>query len=148
MAKVQVVPFMPAHYLEAVRDVPSWIRPEDSAAAFYQGGPAWTGLVDGAVAICAGISIRWEGLGEAWAVWTPLGQRHLRGCHRAVRSGMAQIIADHRLRRVQAVVIEDFWAGRLWASHLGFEEESTLPAYGPNGETMVMYRWLRTKGGP
>ena len=135
MGKFIVVPFEPAHYLEAVSGAPYEGDPEASAEVYYKAGPAWTGLVDGAVVACAGIMLLWPGLGEAWAVWTPRGRAHIRSIHRAVRDGMRDIVDDHHLRRVQAKVVEGFWEGRLWANHLGFNIEARMQKYGPNGET-------------
>ncbi len=144
MTKLRIVPFEPVHYLEATKGWPVLVMPpEESAVIYAKAGPAWTGLVDNAVAACAGVAIQYAGVGEAWAVWTPLGRQHLRDVHRAVRKGLVEIIASHGLRRIEARILVDFWAGRLWAQHLGFEFESTMAKAAPGGADFVMYVLLR-----
>ncbi len=85
MTKLRVVPFEPAHYLEATKGWPVLLASHEQSAEFYAkaNNPAWTALLNNAVAACAGVVIHYAGVGEAWAVWTPLGRQHVRQVHRA-----------------------------------------------------------------
>ena len=138
MADRRVIPFHVEHYLEATQGMPVFGDPREHGRVFEQAGPAWTGLVNDHVAAVAGIIILHPGLGEAWAVVTPLGRQHIRFVHRAVREGLRAIIQEHQLIRVQAKVIPDFFPGRLWAAHLGFREESRMPLAAPGGRDFLM----------
>ena len=146
MGDRRVVPYESAHYIEAAGTP----QPPD-AGQFYAQHPAWTALIDDRVAACAGIIIRWAGVGEAWAIWTPLGQepRHRRFIHRAVRDGLWRIIAARGLYRVQAQIATACWPARLWAHHLGFTvDEGDMALYGPNRESytqVVLFPGLSAK---
>jgi hypothetical protein len=146
MAECRVIPFHVEHYLEAVQGMPVIGDPTENGRCFERAGPAWTGMIGDAVAGCAGVALLSPGVGEAWAVLTPLGLGHMRWIHRAVRDALRAIIAEHRLRRVQARVIADFFPGRLWAAHLGFREESRMFLAAPGGRDFIMCA-MYPKGG-
>jgi RimJ/RimL family protein N-acetyltransferase len=140
---LDVRPFRPEDYVAAVA-----ARGEPEARALQQGrvyvkyGAAFSGFLDGAIVGCAGLMLPWPGLGEAWAILTPLGRAHGGVVHRAVLRGLRGLIRTHGIRRLQADVIADFAPGCAWMTHLGFHREGLMPAYGPGGETFVRYAWL------
>jgi hypothetical protein len=138
MADRRVIPFHVEHYIEATREMALEIAPREAALLYRKTGPAWTAMVGDQVAACAGIIVLHHGLGEAWAVVTPLGLANVRFVHRAVRDGLQAIIQEHSLIRVQAKVIAGFFPGRLWAAHLGFREESRMPLAAPGGRDFIM----------
>jgi hypothetical protein len=147
MAERRVIPFHVEHYLEATKGIAVLGDPAKIGENLGGSGPAWTGMIGEAVGGCAGVMILNPGVGEAWAVLTPLGLAHMRFMHRAVRDGLKTIIAEHDLRRVQARVIADFYPGRLWAAHLGFKEESRMYLAAPGGRDFLMCAMYRN-GGP
>jgi hypothetical protein len=110
-----------------------------AARTMEAGGPAWSGFVDDQLAICAGVIIPWQGLGEAWAAFTPVGRQHPLFCHRSVTRILKDIIRYHRLRRLQADVVLEFSDARRWAESIGFHRESLKPLAGPHGETLIGY---------
>lgn len=135
-----IVPYRPDHlaalrlqplqaFMGAFIDCPGY--PEHLA----QAGPAYTGLVGGAVVICAGVSLELPTRGTAWALLSEQACRHLIGCTRAVET----FLRDAQIRRVQTYVDTAFAAGHRWARLLGFEREGTLRAWGPAGEDYDLY---------
>ena len=105
-------------------------------------GPAYTATVDGEVAGCAGVALAGPGYGAwgtAWALLGPLAQAHPRFVVMAVAVGLARIIRDHHLVRVEADVLADFPQARRWVEWMGFQEESQMPLRGPEGTTMIRY---------
>lgn len=140
-----IVPYRAAHYREVTRYGLSPLvgLTSDEIADYYaHRGAAYTGMVGDKIAGCAGVVSHWPGAGEAWAILTDVGRAHPAFIHRVVKRTLSEIIANSRLRRVQADVVAEFAAGRRWVEHLGFEFESLMPRYGPNGEDFVRYRIL------
>jgi hypothetical protein len=105
-------------------------------------GPAYTLWIGDRIAACMGVMIPWEGHGDGWAVWTPLGLRHPGLVHRMAKPGLRRIIRDYKLRRLQADVIAAFPAGRRWAEHMDLTFEGLMPAFGPHGETFARFAWI------
>lgn len=108
-------------------------------AESIQGPYTWTGLIDGKVAGFAGIQVKWEGRGLAWAMLSPhLTPRNFIRVHNKVRDILdtAQI---QRLRRIETAVRVDFQAGHRWAGALGFEREGLMRRFTPNGCDAVLY---------
>lgn len=137
-----VVPFEPNHYVEAINSPHVIGDAYEAGVIYHDRGPAFTGLIDGKVAACAGVATFWPGMGEAWAVVTELGRQHRREVHRAVKTIFGSIVRDGGYHRIQADVVANFAVGRRWAEHLGFEFESFMRKYGPRGEDYVRYRIL------
>jgi hypothetical protein len=134
----EVRPFCPSDYVRvAALDGRQGDDLEQTASTFAMSGPARTLCIYGEPLACAGISIQWTGLGLAWAIVSSLALKHRRALHSSVKDGMREMIAAYGLRRVDALVMADFWVGRRWLQGLGFVEESLMPRYGPAGETMV-----------
>ncbi|HXG17185.1 MAG TPA: hypothetical protein VNK50_13115 [Calidithermus sp.] len=161
MAELTVRAFRAADYVAAVREAGlahDWQDPWLVGRAHERFGVAWTAEIDGALALLAGVDLPWPGRGEPWAVWTPLGQRHAGPLHRQVLRRLGQVIAEHRLRRLQMECVADFAAARRWIAHvgaylarLGWRAEWEVqgqpaalrrPAWGPQGEDFLLYSWL------
>lgn len=107
-------------------------------------GPAHTLRIDRQIAACYGIAVLWPGLGEAWAILTPLGKRHPLVVTRAIARALDRTMRLWRLRRVQADVSAMNSSACRWVELLGFVRESTMPRFGPHGETF--YRYVRFHG--
>lgn len=119
--------------------------PEDGVAligvpAVFGPGPAFTATVNDEVAACAGVVLAsYAPWGTAWALLGPLGRQHGMFVSRAVKRGLAAIIADYGLVRVEADVLAHFPAAMNWLEWLGFAEEGYMPKRGPKGEDMIRY---------
>lgn len=116
---------------------PSSQRPEDIAVTQ---GPAFSGFIDGQLAVVGGVQIPWAGVGHGWCMLTDVGRAHGGIVDRAVVTYLRAIVHDHRLRRVQTHVLGDFVPGQRWAERLGFHVEVVLRRFfGPEGEDMIQY---------
>ena len=102
--------------------------------------PAFTALIDGELAACAGIDLfEWSPVGTAWAFIGPLGRAHSVSIVRAVLRGLQDLIRQHGLVRVEADALADFHGARRWLGWMGFEDEGMKRLRGPQGENMIRY---------
>ncbi len=86
-----------------------------------------------------GVLPYWPGVGEAWFALAPgVEPRHYLGGIRLIRSYLAYLLACGGYRRIQADVLD---AHQKWVRLLGFELESEMLGYGPDGSTY--YRYVR-----
>lgn len=108
-------------------------------------GPAFTGLYRDQVIAIAGVIPFWEGVGEAWAMFSPEAYKHAFFIHRGVIKVLGQIVAKSGLRRVQAMVQKDFAVGNRWIKALGFQFEGEMPEYF-NRKTFNRYAIVLTEG--
>lgn len=136
----ELVPFQAAH-LVGVR----WTEEEhakllgERAFVHYERYPGYTAFCGGEFLAAAGVVIPYPGMGEAWAIASNLVWSHKVYFHRTVARVLDQIIADFKLRRVQAMVRANFDTSHGWVQRLGFEKEAVLHQYGIKGEDMVVY---------
>ena len=130
MANLQVRRFVPSDYLALAGEVTG------------PRAPAFTALIDGELAACAGIDLfEWTSVGSAWAFLGPLGRHHGARISRAVVRGLAGIVRDYGLVRVEADCLAAFPAAHRWLTwrKMGFQLEGTMLKRGPHGETMLRY---------
>lgn len=97
-------------------------------------GCAFTGLIEGRVAGCAGVRPLWAGVGEAWAVFSLEALDRPVALFRAAARGLAAMEDAQGLRRIQATCHADHDAGARFLQALGFEREGLLRRYGLRGE--------------
>jgi RimJ/RimL family protein N-acetyltransferase len=102
-------------------------------------GGGWTALVDGAPVACAGLVEQWHGRALAWALIGDAAGRHFVSITRAVKRALN--LAHYR--RVEAQVDAEFSAGIRWAQLLGFEVESIMRKFTPEGRDAFMYVRIR-----
>ena len=106
-------------------------------------GPARTVVdPDGAVVFCAGIHHFWHGTGEVWALFSPLARRYLE-TPRFAKQLLELYVARFGYERLQAVVNPDWPEAVRFIELLGFEKETLMKKYGPNGVDMVLYAWVK-----
>ncbi len=104
-----------------------------------QQGPAYTAVLEGKVLVCAGVSILWKGVGEAWLLTHPdIGDYRI-WFYRKLKKMFNLIIKKYKLHRVQSDVDCNFQESCNMMEHLGFEIESLMQSYGPNKEDFVRY---------
>jgi hypothetical protein len=111
----------------------------EDRAKMYANGPSYTGIIDGEVAICAGVVILWPGVGEAWIAAAPLVYQYPLFLHRNVTRMLDRIIAEYNLHRVQAIVTHDFVRGQRWIERIGFKREGMLTQYLPDKTDCIRY---------
>lgn len=137
---MEIVPFEPRH-LRRVRPQPAqaelalyrdWLA--DRLDAYALRGCAFTGLVAGRVAACAGVRPLWPGVGEAWAVFSLEALDRRFALFRATARGLATIENRQGLRRVQATCHENHPEAARFLQALGFRREGLLRRYGLCGE--------------
>jgi len=132
--ELRVVPYEPEHFLRIQRKCTNLQHAmgfgtlEELARIFLR-GPAYTGFANEEIVGCGGIMLLWRGVGEAWAVASPLAGRYPKFFHKTIRQFLAWLIEKHRLERVQAMVDENFEAGLRWAWSLGFRPEGPMAKY-------------------
>jgi hypothetical protein len=117
-------------------------RPLEMGRMYAAYGPAYTIRIDGEIAATLGVLIPWDGHGDCWAVFTPLGFRHGALIHRQIVRFLRRLIRDYKLMRLQSDVIADYQKGINLVEHLGFHLEGLMPHFGPHGETFARYAWL------
>src|SRR4030095_3467184 len=128
MAKLVIRPFVPDDY-HVIAGHAADIK-----------GPAFTGLVDGEIAACAGVVLDAHARGgTAWAYVGRLGRQHGYFVSRSVIRGLLDIIRRHKLIRVEADARADFALARRWLGWMGVEDEGGVRKRGPKGEDMIRY---------
>lgn len=135
----QVVSFIPEHYrwLEGRHaEKLSFNPPADILADMARSGSWWTGVVDGEPIAIAGVVHYWQGRCEAHAILSTDSGPHMLWVTRRARRHLATLKG-----RIEMTVRRGFDAGERWAAMLGFAYESTMPKYGPDGETH--FRFVR-----
>jgi RimJ/RimL family protein N-acetyltransferase len=145
--KVDVVPYRPVHAY-AVLDAN--VRHQNVMLSQYPGwdvwavecqkkGPAYTLLVDDHILGCGGVAIQQWHKAEGWLLLSGLAKHYPKILFRTVKTKLAAIAEEYRLKRVQGFVRPDFAPGIHFLEHLGFRHEGRLEAFGPNGEDYLIF---------
>lgn len=137
----ELVPFR-AEHMTGVR----WIEEEyariyglERAFALYEKHPGVSGFCNGKLVGCGGIVVPYAGLGEAWAIAGPGMLTHKKWFHATIKDEMHRLRKLLGLRRLQAMVRDDFEVSKIWLEHLGFYEEALLEKYGVDGSDLALY---------
>jgi hypothetical protein len=136
---VEIVPFDSRHLADlrlqdAQREFYDKFTPEYGYALALHGG-GYSALVDGHVIACAGIVEQWHGRGLAWALLGDDSGRHFPRMVKAMR----RMLDVAPYRRIEAQVDCTFIQGIRLAGLLGFELESKMRAFTPDGRDAFMY---------
>jgi hypothetical protein len=95
-------------------------------------GPyAYTGVCEGEVVCCAGVTLLWQGVGEAW-LFVSEGARAYIGLPGAVRELLDTVRRNLQLHRIQATVRVDNPRAHRMDTWLGFKEEGIMRKYTPD----------------
>lgn len=135
-----VIPFIDAH-LEGfeLQDVQAWLhqllQSEDYRRALTLYGPAFTGIVDGEVVACAGLSHFTPGRAQGWALFGKKAAPHFLAITREVK----RFFDGQNVRRVETPVRTDFEQGHRWARMIGFTREGTMRKFGEDGHDYDLY---------
>lgn len=91
--------------------------------------------------LCIG-GIRLINLATAWC-WVDLAfesGKHTRMVYRAIKEWMLNLVEERGLKRLQAYIEPDFPEAIRMIQHLGFEKESILEGFLPNGNALLYKR--------
>ena len=107
-------------------------------------GPAATVVdPDGRIVFICGIHNLWPGVGEIWAVFSPLAKKYPCTWVAAVEL-MALHSKDYV--RLQAALDPSYPEAIRFNERLGFKPEGLMRRYGPHGEDRIMYAWVLGEG--
>jgi len=127
---MRIVDFKPEHYreIEEVYSEPKLsdilFAQADQMEAVSKAGPCWTLITDdGRVIGCVGMIMLWQGVGQAWAVFSPLVKEYGIAVSRAVKRMISHGFDEYCLDRLQIIVQPEEEKNITWAWFLGFEEE-------------------------
>lgn len=87
-------------------------------------GPAFTGTSNGDIIACAGVLIFWKGVGEGWAVTSPLVEKYKLTFAKVIHEKLTEIIKNYSLERVQTVVDAEHKISQEWLKRMGFGNET------------------------
>jgi hypothetical protein len=90
----------------------------------------------------AGVTPIWSGVAHAWVILGTNVQSHRFFMHRNVGKYLEILAKRFLLKRVQATVPVSSHKNLSWIEVLGFELESKLDRFGPDGKDHFMYRKL------
>jgi len=131
MHEHKIVDYSPQHLKDAgLGSRRAWVA--------YANYPSWSLFCGSELIVAGGILIPYDTLGEAWAVPGPAAMTHQKLMFQTTKDILTWQL-PHGIRRLQALVMADHGAGRRWAEHLGFTEESIMKMYGAKGEDVVMF---------
>lgn len=134
-----VEPFEPWHLIVmAIQPDQAAMRPFltlDYGRALQGAGDCFTAFAGTTVVACAGIAHCWPGRAQVWSLMSVLLPEYGPLVHRAV----VRYLQRCRVRRLELTVDPTHENAAAWAKRLGFTYESTMPAYGMNGELHDMY---------
>jgi len=127
---MRIIDFKPEHYreIEEIYSEPKLtdilFGQADEMEAVAKAGPCWTLITDdGRVIGCVGMTMLWQGVGQAWAVFSPLVKEYGIAVSRAVKRMISHGFDEYGLDRLQAIVLPEEDRNIKWARFLGFEEE-------------------------
>ena len=130
----EIKPYAPEHLKMMDLDGPTRMAvgiygTEKFSKIIYGNGPAMTGFVDGNPVCIAGITMMWDGVGEAWALMASGFEKHKFFIHRNVIRFMHKEIIINNIKRLQAAADIKHEKAIRWLEHLGFEVEGIMRKY-------------------
>ena len=149
--KIEIVQYEPDHAYEILhRNVVEqnlWLSTAPDWAKWAKGwkdaGPAYTLFINDEIVGSAGIILQDWQRGEAWLLFNSLFYKYVKTTYKVIKQSLGQMIAEHDLRRVQALVDPNVQNGQTFMEHLGFEKEGLLKSFGPRGENLFIYARVR-----
>lgn len=118
-----LIPFSRQHLLELIPRDGDALESYDMVD-IKERNPSYTAVIDDTILGCAGVVICWSGFGFAWAVFSKeLLERYPIWTTRTTRRMLLNTICEHKLHRVEMVVLEDSAVNRNWPLVFGFRRE-------------------------
>lgn len=123
----------------------SWTDTAEEVAerAAAAGAMRWVACLDGEPVALIGVTPRWPKVWQAWAFGTDHWPRVVLSLTRHARRFMLPAVFHSGAIRVECYALESHTDARRWLVALGAQAERTLPDWGKQGETFVVYRWTR-----
>lgn len=140
-----MITFVPykAQHLRALELQPAqhaWLdrMMQEGYAEALEATRAWTGIIDGRVVGCAGLTQQWPGRAVTWALFGKIPKRAWPAVLRKIR---AELDAEHMrgTRRIEATVVSTFGPGCRLVTKLGFMIEGKLRAFDQIGQDHFLY---------
>ena len=151
IGNLQIVPFDPEHLRQLTPRSFEGTEMEllgdyvERSRQYLKLGPAYTGIIDGQIMMCAGVFPLWRGVAETWLVTTPLVPQYPVCFHRAISRMLAILEKGMDLWRIQTALHWRHKVSHKWVKRLGFRWEGEMPGYGPDGETYIRFGRVRKK---
>lgn len=76
---------------------------------------------------------------EAYGLFSKDIKKHKKEFHKGIKAIADNAFINFHVHRIQLVVKADYLEGQRWAETLGFEAETVMPKYGPNGDDYVLF---------
>jgi len=111
-------------------------------ALIFEQHPSATVLLDGEIIFCGGIVSFWPNTGEAWLVTIPGIRQHKTILYDIVNNFISMTSQALGLKRLQALVQEDFEAAQRFVKNLGFNMECSMKNYFGD-KTYILYAIIR-----
>ena len=145
---MKIIPYEPWHYEYLSGRTFTTLRIGAEAAkiyamAYYLRGAAVSIKKGDKIVGCAGVFELWDGVGEAWSMFTD----ELRKCpfflHRKAIKVLDDIITSRKYHRVQSIVLSTDPAARKWIERLGFTMECAMEKFGSDQSEHFMYKRIQ-----
>ena len=105
--------------------------------------PALTAYIDNTVLAVGGVNWFWDGVGEAWVIYSKNIATHKWAIGRATHRIFKILLNQYQWRRVQAVVRTDWKEAVRMVENFGFHREGRMRRYCPNGDDVYMYGMVK-----
>jgi hypothetical protein len=132
------VPFEPWHLewlnLQASQMMLSQSLTQQYGASLKSTGPCYSAFAGSEVIACAGVVEFWPGRAQVWSLLSDKLPLYQKSIHKAVK----QFLKGYRCRRLECVVDPYSEPAFAWAKRLGFQFESYMERYTPDGKMQAM----------
>jgi len=116
--EIQIIPFRARHVPLIRPDAgPEWI---DLAEEAQEGGRGYTACLLGDPIGAAGVRVHGNGIGEAWALFSPLLKTMPKALFKNVSKGLNEIIVEEKLKKIWALVDPEDEIAQRFIERLGF----------------------------
>lgn len=115
------------------------------AQAREDNGQCVTGVVNDEIVGCGGIDLIYEGVGEVWLFLTYKVDEYPIKAYEVIRDGLAKLIEDNGLWRVEAWCRKGFTKGHTLFRHLKFKVEGVARKRSPDGVDQILYAIVSDK---
>lgn len=149
MRQIEIIKFQPEHMIKLCKStiVEGGVGNDQQTAiwakARFESGPAYTGMYNGRIVGCGGVTIYWEGVGQAWSVFPKWVRLFKREAFCYVKKGLDIVLEEHNLHRIEATWRTDYPQDMKWLEHLGFKRECLMEKYCPDGCGAYLYSIVR-----
>jgi RimJ/RimL family protein N-acetyltransferase len=120
------------------QDVARW------AELYATAGPAVTFTdPEGGIVFCCGVTDLWPGVGQVWALFSPLARRYPHTLQ-AMKWVLRHFFEKRGYVRLQTMVAVDNEAAiRFDEKHLDFKREGIMRRFGRHGEDYILFALLK-----